>query len=404
MVRFSLIRPFDQPPGKRRLIEDLKSALQDNRFTDFRLIVAFARSGPLYRLRDLLQKWRKSGKSSAAIFGLSHQGTSKEALELALSLFDCVYVVLDPRITFHPKIYLFKGENYAEAFIGSNNLTVGGTEKNFESAVQLMLEIPLDDAEFNMLELSWSELLPQSCPATIELDLVTLEKLVANNIVVEEKSMRTAASDGDIASVGGALRSELVIVPESPLPKSVIGETQQNFVVARDTAPAYKTELAQVATSTVVRKHVIQIKPHRNGEIFLSVSAVLQNPEFFSWPFKGQTTPKKIGNPSYPQLDPDPIVNITVFGADLEPVLELSSYVLNTVYYSKKSEIRITASPLVDVVPEYSVMIMELSSDEDIDYEIIIHTPDSPEFDAWVAACNQTMPSGGKKPRKYGWL
>ena len=249
-----------------------------------------------------------------------------------------------------------------------------------------MLEIPLDDAEFNMLELSWSELLPQSCPATIELDLVTLEKLVANNIVVEEKSMRTAASDGDIASVGGALRSELVIVPESPLPKSVIGETQQNFVVARDTAPAYKTELAQVATSTVVRKHVIQIKPHRNGEIFLSVSAVLQNPEFFSWPFKGQTTPKKIGNPSYPQLDPDPIVNITVFGADLEPVLELSSYVLNTVYYSKKSEIRITASPLVDVVPEYSVMIMELSSDEDIDYEIIIHTPDSPEFDAWVAA------------------
>ena len=66
-----------------------------------------------------------------------------------------MYVVLDPRITFHPKIYLFKGENYAEAFIGSNNLTVGGTEKNFESAVQLMLEIPLDDAEFNMLELSW---------------------------------------------------------------------------------------------------------------------------------------------------------------------------------------------------------------------------------------------------------
>ena len=140
MVRFSLIRPFDQPPGKRRLIEDLKSALQDNRFTDFRLIVAFARSGPLYRLRVLLQKWRKSGKSSAAIFGLSHQGTSKEALELALSLFDCVYVVLDPRITFHPKIYLFKGENYAEAFIGSNNLTVGGTEKNLNPLFNLCLK------------------------------------------------------------------------------------------------------------------------------------------------------------------------------------------------------------------------------------------------------------------------
>jgi hypothetical protein len=148
----------------------------------------------------------------------------------------------------------------------------------------------------------------------------------------------------------------------------------------------------------------IQIKPHHNGEIFLSVSAALQNPAFFRWPFTGATTPKKPGNPSYPQLDPDPVVNIVVYGAPTTPLLTLSMYHLNTVYYEAKSEIRITAAPLVAVVPEYSVMIMQTSNTPGIDYDITIHTPASPDYNAWVTACNQTMPSGGSTPRRYGWF
>jgi hypothetical protein len=85
-------------------------------------------------------------------------------------------------------------------------------------------------------------------------------------------------------------------------------------------------------------------------------------------------------------------------------MLTLTDYPLNTVYYETKSEIRITASPLVSSVPDYSVMIMQQSTDPAIDYEITIHRPDSPDYGAWVAACNQFMPSGGKAPRKFGWF
>ena len=97
-------------------------------------------------------------------------------------------------------------------------------------------------------------------------------------------------------------------------------------------------------------------------------------------------------------------MDIVVFGRSPVPVLTRSSYALNTVYYERKSEIRITASPLVDVVPDYSVMVMERSSTPGTTYDITIHRPDSPEYPAWVAACNQTMPGGGKRPRKYGWF
>lgn len=381
MAKFSLIRPLDQPLGTRRLLQDLKDALQDDHFTRFWLIVAYAKSGPFYRLQDLLEKWSAAGKTSAAIFGLDQQGTSQDALELALTLFDRVYVTQEAGITFHPKIYLFKGECHARVFVGSNNFTVGGTERNFEAAVHLEFDLPESAAELATIESAWASLLPTSCVATRQLDADLLAKLVEDRVVREEKAMRTEMGVGH-----GQRERRLAVVPESPLPSKVLS------------APA-----AAVPPATG-RRHVIQIKPHHNGEVLLSFAAVQQNPAFFNWPFQGETIPKRPGNSSYPQLVPDPVVNIAVFGAGPLPVLVLPKYSLNTVYYKPKKEIRITASPLVGVVPEYSVMIMERSSAPDIDYEITIHTPDSPDYQAWVATCNQAMPGGGKEPRKYGWL
>lgn len=406
MTKLSLIKPLDQPPGKRRLLDDLKTCLRSADFSDFRLIVAYAKSGPLLRLESLLKAWKSAGKSTAAILGIDQKGTSKEALELALALFDDVYITQEPGITFHPKIYLFKGPTAARAFIGSNNLTVGGTEKNFESAIDLELSLPSDGAVLSTIEAAWTELLPPSCLATTKLDSTKLAALISEGRVIDEKTMHTSGNgSSDTATVGRATsttRSGLIVKPESALPKSISakgGATKKSSTTAPSTTPT------PAATSpTPVRGLAIQIKPHHNGEIFLSVSAALQNPAFFKWPFTGKTTPKKAGNPSYPQLDPDPIIDLVVLGASPTPVLTLSKYALNTVFYEKKKEIRVTASPLVGVVPDYSVMVMEQSNNPQIDYEITVYRPDSPNYPLWEAACNQTMPGGGQKPRKFGWF
>ena len=387
MPRLSLIGPLDQPRGTRRLLQDLKDALDDDRLSAFRLIVAYAKSGPLYRLIEHLNSWRAAGKTAEAVFGIDQQGTSREALDLALTLFDSVYVTQATGITFHPKIYLFTGDRFARAFVGSNNLTVGGTEKNFEAAINIELSLPADLDELATFEAAWSGLLPASCSATRPLSGALLQELLAGSVVVAENAMRPGA--GEDAKLGRSRRAApamFEILPESPLPKRIL-----------DRNPA-------VGNTANVRGFAIQVKPHHNGEIFLSRTAASQNPAFFGWPFTGTTTPKKATNASYPQRDPDPIVNISVFGRAADPVFTCNSYALNTVFYERKSEIRITASPLVNVVPEYSVMIMEPSTTRGITYEITIHTPDSPEYGAWVAACNQAMPGGGKRPRKYGWF
>lgn len=418
-MQLSFIKPLDQPPGARRLLAELKVALMDDRFSEFRLIVAYAKSGPLYRLRELLEQWREKGNRIEAILGIDQQGTSREALELSLALFHSVYVTRESGVTFHPKIYLFKGETAARAFIGSNNLTVGGTEKNFEAAVQLDLSLP-DEAEIlAKLEEGWTSLLPPSCPATTRLDQSLLVQLIANGDVIDERAMRPGDADPEGARTAVTrkpVRSGLVVKPESPLPKNALASARRQragdiSVTAIPVRTVRGTETSASATLSIpsatpatAQGLAIQIKPHHNGEIFLSVTAAFQNPAFFHWPFTGRTTPKKPGNPSYPQLEPDPVVNITVYDTLPFPLLTLSAYRLNTVYYEKNSEIRITAAPLVGIVPDYSVMIMRLGESPGIDYEITIHTPKSPEYSGWVAACNQSMPSGGKAPRKYGWF
>lgn len=290
MVQLSLIKPIDQPPGTRRLLAELKEALGDSRFTDFRIIVAYAKSGPLHRLRDLLERWRELGKRTEAVFGVDQQGTSRQALELALELFHAVYVTREPGVTFHPKVYLFKGTSAARCFVGSNNLTVGGTETNFEAAVRIDLDFPADTAAFAALEDPWTALLPAACAASRQLDGALLAKLVADGDVLDEQAMRAGdgvPNDRESRPNRGLARSGLLIKPASPLPRRALTPTRSVAGTARSAgtagsrSPAAAKPPTAPAASATAQGLAIQIKPHHNGEIFLSVSAALQNPAFF---------------------------------------------------------------------------------------------------------------------------
>jgi HKD family nuclease len=407
MVALSFINPLDQPTGQRRLLGELLSALKDERFNRWRFIVAFAKTGPLIRMQAVIEARRAKGLRIEAIFGVDQFGTSAQALTFALKHFDRVYITREANLTFHPKMYAFDGPENARLFIGSNNLTVGGTETNFEASVCIDAELPEEKKAVAAFDQCWTGMLPAACPATKALDATFLSELIRDGTAPDESTMRQGRKTGSTGPGSSkVLRSGLKIKPASPLParKPLKGQGQGTRSATTGTKTVVTRALPTTADPYSAQGLIIQIKPHHNGEIFLSVTAALQNPAFFKWPFSGLTVPKKGGNVAYPQLTPDPRVNITVYGANLKPLLQLSDYGLNTVYYEKKSEIRITASPLVGVVPDYSVMIMQESDIPEIDYNITIHTPASPDFATWVGACNQSMPSGGKQPRKFGWF
>ncbi|EFO32455.1 conserved hypothetical protein [Roseibium sp. TrichSKD4] len=395
MPTIEILKPFDAAVGNRRLLGELKNDLESAEFNDFRLIVAYAKAGPLHRLKVQLEKWKADGKSFRAIFGIDQQGTSKEALDLALALCDEVYITQERGITFHPKAYIFSGANKVRAFLGSNNMTVGGTETNFEAAVVVDAALPADNAVKTDLDDMWDQLLPAQCVATRPLDQALLDQLVAAGDVLDESALRNSRKKATKTNKSSKPKAGLKLKPPSPLPK---GTTPAPTHVAQP-APVANTPSTASAGGLA-----IQIKPHHNGEIFLSKLAVNQNPAFFGFPFTGMTTPKTAGGTPYPQRLPDPVVNIQVYGTGRALLLNLPAYDLNTVFYEPNSEIRVTASPLVGVVPDYSVMVITPSQIAGVDYEMEVHTPQSPDYPAWVAACNQQMPGGGQVPRKFGWF
>ncbi len=408
MPTFTIISPLDQPTGSRRLLEDLKQHLGSNDLTAFGMAVAFAKVGPLYRLQDHITKWRRAGKKSSAIFGIDHNGTSKQALEFALKHLDSVHYTQYRGHSFHPKIYWFEGAARGVVFIGSNNLTVGGTELNFEAGVELTFKLPQEASEYHKAKSGFLALLHADCIATKPLTDATLKALDAAGLLLDETKKPKPGSgwSGKVAhppAPGG----KMPFKPQSSLPAAAaFGKPEKKASLAKKAeAIAAQAKAVDVTKPLVpVAGVAMQIRPHHNGEIFLSKTAAQQNPAFFGMPFTGKTIPKIAGNAAYPQRVPDPVCNITVFGKGNKVEYTVAKYPLNTVFYETKAEIRVTASPLVPHVPEYSILVMSPSEEPGVDYDMQVFTQASPDFASWLALCDQEMPGGGKAPRKFGWF
>jgi hypothetical protein len=406
MPVIKIIRPTDQPSGARRLLNELRAQLKDTQFWDLKVMVAFAKLGPLSRLEKEIRTWRNDGRTIEAIFGVDQLGTSSEALEFALEHFSSIRVAygsgasaLNP--TFHPKVYLFVGETAAVCYLGSNNLTVGGTETNFEVATIIEMSLPADADLLKELVGFWEDMKDGS----IELSRAVLEGLLEDRVVLSEADQRAAKSqlaagkgdDGKERKGRTVAFPKMRVVPPSPLPKVAGGAPKRTLRRARAQKPLLPSPEGLV----------IQIVPHHNGEVFLSKIAVDQNPAFFGSPFTGKTSPKKRRNVAYPQRVPDPRVNITVFDGNGKATVRKRDFGLNTVYYTTKSEIRVTMTQdVVQATPARSIMIMTPGDEHSgIDYDLVIYAPGSKEYEQYLAVCNQAMPSGGSaKPRQFGWL
>lgn len=405
MSEILILNPNDQPTGKWRLINDLRECLKNPEFNSLRIAVAFAKTGPLYRLHSEIHEWREKGKSLEGIFGIDHCGTSRQALEFASENFSKVKLLhFGGWRTFHPKMYLFCGARRCQFFIGSHNLTVGGTETNWESGTKVTLNLPEDQAVLKETLIIWQTLFSMSVDLTpmVLAYFDGLGKLLDETKLPRQKSGMGTGSSTEIAPPPGVSWPQLDAKPPSPLPKSLFPRN-----ASRRRSNTRRSGKAKHVNSVPAEALVIQIVPHHNGEVFLSKIAVNQNPAFFGFPFKGHTIPKKTGNPSYPQRTPDPVVNLTVFGADNLPIVRLPRFALNTVFYEAKSEIRVTVPPdVVKNTPKFSILVLRQGPPNgDYDYDFEIFPPGHPQFKSYLEVCNQSMPSGGnRESRKMGWL
>lgn len=428
MAQIEIIKPASQPNGDFRLLNWLDDKFSNGVYDSFRCLVAFAKVKPLYKLHESIQKWTASGKSLAAIIGVDHKGTSIQALQYALSNFNNTYILHAEHSTFHPKLYIFSSATEAAVFYGSNNMTSGGLETNFEGGVILTLSLPADNDLFLQAKEAFESLLPGSINCSEELTPVLLDQMNKEGWLLDEskakptstssRSATTSSSSGAIplfkpyrakppkaiskAAVAAAAKSAGIAVPHTPA-------TSGSGVTASTSTTS--TTMPHIRLSSIIDGLVMQVAPHKNGEILLSAIAINQNPDFFGFPFTGQTVPKKATNPTYPQREPDPVVNIYVYDDKGGRIHTEEGYKLNTVFYSPKKELRITITPSIikglnyDGMTNYPILVMTNSGKSGCDYDLHFYAEGSVDYNDYLKICNQTLPSGGKSvARKMGWI
>lgn len=433
MSTYRYIRPIDQPSGAFRLIDWMELNFNSDAYKSFKCLVAFAKIKPFYKLHESIQQWNSRGNTSEAIIGIDHKGTSYQALQYALANFDTVDILHADYSTFHPKLYIFCGPQKASAYYGSSNFTSGGLETNFEGGIIVDFIFPVDQTEFDSLMTAFLSVSSPPLPCTTRLTVASLADINTRGVLLDESAKprvsRTtvSASSGNTASPTPVFGG-FITKPARSIPKSVMVAAaasagivmepvkrarRQRVVPPASVVTAHTTPaLVPIVVPVLPDGFVIQVIPHHNGEILLSKVAVDQNRPFFGFPFTGKTIPKKAGNPTYPQRVPDPVVNINVYDKTGTLVNSVSNYSLNTIYYTKKSEIRITITPSIlealhvaSITTDYPILVMNLSSELECDYDLDFYEFGSPVYDSYLSICNQTLPSGGKSvARKMGWI
>lgn len=115
----------------------LNHALLTNKYKSFAAFVAFVSVDGINQLKDSFKQFIDSGGQIRLYVGVDLHGTSKEALELLLSLDNVkTYIVYSSnRIIYHPKIYSFEGDNNNMVMVGSSNLTLSGLYQNIEASL-----------------------------------------------------------------------------------------------------------------------------------------------------------------------------------------------------------------------------------------------------------------------------
>ncbi|WP_338339162.1 phospholipase D family protein, partial [Xanthomonas euvesicatoria] len=253
MPTTKVLAPISQFDGTDRLLDHIRGALKADLFHEIRFAIAYAKSGPLERLQADFASWKSkaAGRNAKIILGIDQKGTSVQALTLALSIFDQVYVANTAgSSTFHPKMYLFQGATLGRAIIGSHNLTVGGTETNLEAGVELDYPLPAEAGDFNPFVAAWDGVV--ASPIAKPLTAALLQQLSNMGLLLDESAAVSAgaAKKASVKSAGGAYPFPLVHpAPPSALPKTAPSLKAPSAPVA---APAKSQATVLVAVAAAI--------------------------------------------------------------------------------------------------------------------------------------------------------
>lgn len=215
----------------------------DKGFHTFTGITAFTSLAAITGLSNLIKIAKEHLTNITIVTGIDQKGTSKEALEELLALDINAFVFYQPSITiFHPKIYLFEGNDKCELIIGSSNLTSQGLFTNVEASLHVSIDNSSvsDRKIIEQLKKYFNGIFDHSDPNLKKLNKELITELVKANVVPTEEERKEAQDKEEKAE-----RKESENIISKIFPKRAIAKIPSEFRGTRK--PTTKTTAATAA-------------------------------------------------------------------------------------------------------------------------------------------------------------
>ncbi len=215
----------------------------DKDFHTFTGISAFASQAGIRGLSKHIKTAKKHLNIITIVTGVDQKGTSKEALEELLALDINAFVFYQPSITiFHPKIYLFEGNDKCELIIGSSNLTSQGLFSNVEASLYVSIDnSSVSDRKIvEQLKEYFKGIFEHSDPNLKKLNKKLIADLVKAKVVPTEEERKAAQDKAEKAE-----RKETENIISKIFPKRAIAKIPSEFRGTRK--PTTKTTAATAA-------------------------------------------------------------------------------------------------------------------------------------------------------------
>lgn len=188
-MRVTFLGQGFEPTSPNSVGNKLMDFLSSSDYNSFFGISAFASAAGVKGLSTYLEIARPNFQDLTIIVGIDQNGTSVEALEeiLALSINSYIFYQNEPPI-FHPKIYLFEGNNHNKIILGSSNLTANGLFSNHEGS--LMVEFDSTDTDglqlLNEIKDYYSTLFDLSDPNLFEINRGNIDSFLTDGVISRE--------------------------------------------------------------------------------------------------------------------------------------------------------------------------------------------------------------------------
>lgn len=231
----------------------LTKLFADKDFHTFTGISAFASQAGIKGLSKHIKTAKKHINIITIVTGVDQKGTSKEALEELLALGIDAYVFYQPSITiFHPKIYLFEGEEKSELIIGSSNLTSQGLFTNVEVSLLVSIDNSIEDDRKIVEQLKdyFKGIFDFSDPNLKKLNKKIITDLVKGKVVPTEAERKAAQDKAEKTE-----RKETENIISKIFPKRAIAKLPSEFRGTKK--PTAKTAIAKAAGSASAKGKLV---------------------------------------------------------------------------------------------------------------------------------------------------